>query len=67
MGNSSGFGELLQLLIGKKGEHFRNFPAAFYFYIIWDTLMSKHPEIVTIRHMEKSFFFFPLKEGNGPE
>lgn len=44
LGNSLGFREFLQLLVGKKGEHFRNSPAAFYFYIISDSTMSNNPE-----------------------
>lgn len=60
LGNNWGFGEVLQLLTGKKGEHFRKSLTAFYFYIIWDFLMSKQPECVTIGQMEKNFsFFFP--------
>lgn len=67
LGNSSGFGEVLQVVIEKKGEHFRNSPAAFYFYIFWDILMSKHPECLNHTYGEKFLFFSPLKEGNCPK
>lgn len=71
LGNSSGFREALQMLLGREGEKgklFRNSSAAFFKNITWVILKCKSPKVwiwasvgVKATLMEKRFSFIALK------